>query len=98
MDRLNDAELQAVVAHELGHLLTDGHLTAVATLNGCCTDTDCEVRADAAGARLMQARRISPAAMITMLQKVERYGALSPGCAAAVERRIAVLTAAENAN
>src|SRR5438552_2114525 len=54
IDRLDDRELSAVIAHELGHLLTDGHLQTVASLKGCCVDPDAEVRADAAGVALLR--------------------------------------------
>jgi Zn-dependent protease with chaperone function len=94
MDRLDDAELQAAVAHELGHLLSDGHLQTVASLRGCCVDPDCEVRADAAGAQLLRAQGLSPLAMQRMLRKVERFGSLPPSCAVEIRHRIARLTTA----
>ena len=34
MDQLDDSEIQAAVAHELGHLLGDGRVNAVASLRG----------------------------------------------------------------
>jgi len=93
MDHLDDAELQAAVAHELGHLLSDGHVQAVASLRGCCVDPDREVRADAVGAELLRAQGLSPLAMVSMLEKVEAFGSLPPSCVVAVDRRISVLSA-----
>jgi Zn-dependent protease with chaperone function len=93
MDRLNDQELAAVIAHELGHLLSDGQLQTVASLRGCCVDSDREVRADAAGLALLRAQGISARPMISMLKKVETYGALPPNCRLAMDRRIALLSA-----
>lgn len=92
VDRLDNAELQAAIAHELGHLLSDGHVHAIASLRGCCVDADREVRADAAGAALLQSQGLSPTAMISMLHKVEIYGSLPPKCLVAVEHRIAKLS------
>jgi Zn-dependent protease with chaperone function len=95
MDHLDDQELRAVIAHELGHLLTDGHLQTVACLKGCCVNPDAEVRADAAGVVLLKTQGISADAMARMLAKVERYGSLPASCRSAMERRIALLSAAD---
>jgi predicted Zn-dependent protease len=97
LDHLSDAELQAAVAHELGHLLSDGHLQTVASLNGCCVNPDQEVRADAVGARLLKSEGLQPRAMLSMLKKVKRFGSLSPSCATAVQRRIELLAASTDA-
>jgi Zn-dependent protease with chaperone function len=92
MDHLNDAELSAVIAHELGHLLTDGNLQTVASLKGCCVNPDREVRADAAGVALLRTQGLSADTMIHMLRKVEKYGSLPPNCRLAMEHRIALLS------
>src|SRR5277367_3308231 len=76
MDHLDDAELAAVIAHELGHLLSDGQLQTVASLRGCCVDPDREVRADAAGVALLRARGLTAQPMVSMLKKIEKYGSL----------------------
>jgi predicted Zn-dependent protease len=94
VDHLDDAELQAAVAHELGHLVSDRHLQPVASLRGCCVDSDREVRADTVGAELLRSQGLSPDAMVSMLQKVEKFGSLPPQCVVAVEHRIAILSAA----
>ena len=93
MDRLDDAELTAVIAHELGHLLSDGQLETVASLKGSCFDPDREVRADAAGVALLRARGLTGQPMVSMLKKIEKYGSLPPACRLAMEHRIALLSA-----
>jgi Zn-dependent protease with chaperone function len=91
IDHLDDAELQAAVAHELGHLLSDGHVHTVASLRGCCVDPDREVRADATGAALLQSQGLQSTAMISLLQKVAKYGSLPPACCLAIKHRISIL-------
>ncbi len=91
MNHLDDAEIQAAIAHELGHLVSDRHVQPVASLRGCCVDPDQEVRADAVGTELLIAQGLSPSAMISMLRKVQRFGSLSPACVAAVDHRIEML-------
>jgi len=93
MDHLDDAELAAVIAHELGHLLSDGQLQTVASLRGCCVDPDREVRADAAGLALLRGQGLSAKPMISMLEKIEEYGSLPSACRLAMDRRIALLSA-----
>jgi Zn-dependent protease with chaperone function len=93
MDHLDDTELQAAVAHELGHLLSDGHVQTVASLRGCCVDPDREVRADAVGVELLRAQGLSPIVMTTMLKKVEIYGSLPPQCLIAIDHRITAISA-----
>lgn len=92
MDLLNDQELAAAIAHEMGHLLNDGHLHAVASLRGCCVSPDAEVRADATGMELLRIRRISANAMVTMLQKVRASLPASSSCQQAIATRIEALS------
>jgi Zn-dependent protease with chaperone function len=92
---LDDDELAAVIAHELGHLLSDGQLQTVASLKGCCVDPDREVRADAAGLALLHTQGLSARPMVSMLKKIEEYGSLPPACHLAMDRRIALLSANE---
>jgi Zn-dependent protease with chaperone function len=91
MARLNDEELTAAIAHELGHLLSDGQLQTVASLKGCCVDPDREVRADAAGVALLGAEGLSAAPMIRMLQKVKNDPSLPTNCRAGIEHRLSIL-------
>jgi Zn-dependent protease with chaperone function len=95
MDHLDNQELSAVIAHELGHLLSDGHLQTVASLKGCSVDPDAEVRADAVGVALLKTRGISADAMARMLAKVERYGALTTSCRLEIDHRISLLSASK---
>jgi predicted Zn-dependent protease len=67
-DLLDDDELAASLAHEIGHLADGGHLgTAPATLAGTSTDDERERGADRTGCRLLASRGRSPAAMPRML-------------------------------
>ena len=91
MDHLNDDELAAVIAHELGHLLSDGQLQTVASLRGCCVDPDREVRADATGLALLRAQGLSAGPMVSMLRMIEKYGSLPPACRLAMDHRITLL-------
>jgi len=91
VERLDDAEIAAAIAHELGHLLLDGHAQTVVSLRGCGTGADVESRADLAGVALLTNCHISPDAMSRMLRKVLAAGKLSPRTRAAIERRIEVL-------
>jgi predicted Zn-dependent protease len=91
MDRLNDADLSAVVAHELGHLIDNGAVHAPCCLSGSASDADVEVRADAYGTDVLKKCGIPPEAMIRMLQKFKATGALPPATQSAIDRRIALL-------
>ena len=92
VDRLSDRELAAAIAHEMGHLLNDGHLYTVVSLRGCCVSPDAEARADAIGVRLLASRGIGRDAMTSMLNKVRASPDLPPSCGEAIGRRIELLT------
>ena len=92
VDLLNDQELAAAVAHEMGHLLHDGHLHTVVSLRGCCVSPDVEARADAIGVRLLAGRGIGPGAMVSMLTKVCSTLDTSPTCQQRIAERIKLLT------
>ena len=89
---LDDDELAAAVAHELGHLLADGHLRTVAALGGARlagpSAADVESRADAAGCGLLSAAGYAPAAMPRMLQKVAGAPGTSGATRASLKNRI----------
>jgi Zn-dependent protease with chaperone function len=96
VDRLDDDELLAAIAHELGHLVDGGHLTTGVSLRGCergGTCVDDEERADAIGVALLQARCVTGRAMASMLAKVARSQDPASPCARALARRIDVLEA-----
>jgi predicted Zn-dependent protease len=91
VDRLDDQELAAALAHELGHLLDGGHLPGHHALDG--GSGDAERRADRLGCRLLLRHGIPASAMPRMLAKVAaathdpsgalaaRIAAASAGCA-----------------
>jgi hypothetical protein len=103
MERLDDAELSAAIAHELGHLLDSGTLQIIDENShggdraippqDSRRDADREVRADAAGLQLLLADGIPPRAMLSMLRKVELYGELTSPGKLAFERRLKLLSA-----
>ena len=69
--QLTDDELAAALAHELGHLLADGHLHPPASLHGeTVGQADVEARADATGQQLLLAAGLPPDAMPRMLHKL----------------------------
>jgi len=98
VDLLNDQELAAAIAHEMGHLLNDGHLHAVASLRGCCVSPDAEARADATGMELLRSRGISANAMVTMLQKVRASLPAPSSCQHAITARIELLSSPADVN
>ena len=95
IDRVNDAELAAAAAHELGHLLGDGVVRPVVSLRGCKDDLDVEARADAIGVEVLEQQGIAAEAMESMLVKVRDFG--PPDCAQGIARRIARLAARRTA-
>jgi len=92
IDSLDDDELAAAIAHELGHLLSDGQLQSVASLRGFGVDPDREAKADAAGIGLLQACGLPTEAMVRMLEKVKASPLVPPGCRKALQRRIELLS------
>ncbi len=69
VDRLDDEELAAALAHELGHLLDGGHLDdAPRALAGGTADL--ERRADRIGCDVLRRHGVGAAAMPRMLAKV----------------------------
>ncbi len=92
MDLLDDEELSAAIAHELAHLINDGHLHAVMSLRGCCETPEAEARADATGVELLRERGLDPRAMSRMLGKVKVTAELTPACRNAIGHRIELLS------
>jgi Zn-dependent protease with chaperone function len=82
---LNDDELTAAVAHELGHLQARDH--QLASLRGPAAD-DVEARADALGCEIMKSRGISPEVLARALAKVRDAYDTPAQCRDALTRRI----------
>lgn len=96
---LDDEELTAAIAHEVGHLMSDGHFRSAASLGGrpaarpAIAGRDIESRADAAGVELLRRRGLAPQSMQRMLVKVRSSSPhLSREQAGAIDRRIEMLT------
>lgn len=90
---LSDEELAAAVAHEMGHLVGDGHVCAVAALDGQANDHahDHERQADAVGCRLMSQCGLPTVAMSRMLQKVHDAQSTRSPLRAHLQARIGAL-------
>jgi Zn-dependent protease with chaperone function len=82
---LDDDELTAAVAHELGHLQACDH--QVASLRGPAAD-DVEARADALGCEIMKAQGYSPRVLARALSKVRDAYDTPAQCRDALTRRI----------
>ena len=100
IDLMQDDELAAAIAHELGHLLADGHVHSVTSLRGCDHEENLETehRADLIGAQLLRKSSISPAAMTRMLQKVRDQQDVSTACRRAIATRVELLVNAPPAS
>ena len=92
VELLSDQELAAAIAHEMGHLLNDGHLYTVVSLRGCCVSPDAEARADSIGVRLLAGHGIGRDAMTSMLNKVRSSPGVPTSCQQGIGRRIELLT------
>jgi Zn-dependent protease with chaperone function len=90
-DRLTDPELAAAIAHELGHLLSDGEVRAVCSLSGMGASLDVEARADSLGTDLLRSCAIPPERMMDMLNKVAGSGSISPDTRLAIAHRVQLL-------
>jgi predicted Zn-dependent protease len=98
-DLLDDDELAAAVAHELGHLLAGGELPGYpAALAGAGESSGPEERADGLGCTLLSARGIDSGAMVRMLRKIDRTYTDGPDArgpfADRADRAVAACTAA----
>lgn len=92
LDMLDDHELAAAIAHEMGHLVGSSHLHAPATLMGRANSVaDLEARADRIGAEMLRSAGLPSAAMSSMLQKVAASSRASDECRRALYRRIQLL-------
>ena len=91
MDRMNDDELEAAMAHEIGHLLDHGNLRTTWSLNNPSDELNTESRADIIGSRLLQQMGLGIDTMIRMLEKVTLDENLSKSSRERLKHRIAIL-------
>lgn len=85
---LRDEELAAVIAHEMGHMIADGHFAGEFDLNGCCRDPDAEQTADAIGTRLLESACVQRSAMVSMLTKLRAVQPPDSVCSRELAHRI----------
>ena len=95
VDLLDDDELAAALAHEIGHLLDGGHIAgAPAALSGAQGAPGSEGRADVLACRILAARGERPEALPRMLRAVAAH----LGDAADGPDPVAMLRRAEDAD
>lgn len=92
MELADDEELIAAIAHEVGHLLAEGHLPRPAALAGCEPDQDLETQADLVAHQLLQANDLQSDALPRLLEKIAALPRTSPRCREDLNRRVARLT------
>lgn len=97
VDLLDDQELAAALAHEMGHLLGDGSARPLVRLSGG-VDADAnlmvEANADRLGADFLRRQHLPAQAMPRMLAKVARATGMDGSCRDALRRRIELLRSA----
>ena len=91
VELLDENELAAAIAHELGHLVEAAPVPPPAALRGHSHGPDVESRADAAGCSLLASAGYPPDAMARMLSKVARTHGMTAACRARLEKRVALL-------
>ena len=92
VNRLDEDELAAAIAHELGHLLGDRVPGGPSALRGGGGADDAEVRADLFATQLLARTGFAPEAMARTLTKVMRAPGQTGPCRARLAKRIALLT------
>ncbi len=92
VDLLDQQELAAALAHEIGHLIADHALNPPTSLHGSTGGDASELAADATGAALLANQGIKRSFMISMLRKVSCSPSISPGCRKSMQERIAILS------
>jgi len=80
MEAADNDEVAAAMAHELGHLISDGHLQGPAALHRKNENPDVEARADDVGCRVLQMEGVPPRAMMRMLELVADRTCPGPCC------------------
>ena len=92
VDMLDDSELAAAIAHELGHLSGERRRgSPVAALHGKPDLLEAEASADWAGVQLLLRSGLPPSAMASMLAKVAASPAVPPESRVDLVRRAALL-------
>lgn len=91
LDLLDDDELAAALAHEVGHLISDGHIRFVAALVGTASHHESEAAADELGIRLLADGGRNPGAMTRMLEKVRVSQRPDQPASRALDRRLQLL-------
>lgn len=86
---LNEDELGAAIAHEIGHVLAEDPHVAARALGGPAQDA--EMRADAIACDILNASGMSPELMIDVLRKMRRDGEQDAQTRDALARRMACL-------
>ena len=89
VDLLDQQELAAALAHEMGHLIADHTANPPSSLHGVSTGTAAEITADAIALKLLQNQGITRDVMLSMLRKVSRC---NPTCRTAIQQRIDILS------
>jgi predicted Zn-dependent protease len=91
-ERLDEDELAAAIAHELGHVLGGRGPAAASALGGeSGVPDDVEARADLCATRLLARAGYPSDAMARTLAKVRQSPGITPACRARLARRIARL-------
>lgn len=91
--QLPNDELTAAVAHELGHLIDDGHVSPPVMLTGSNRGTnDIEIRADAIGVRLLDRAGHDRAALPRLLSRLTAQPGLSDHARERIHHRIHLLS------
>jgi Zn-dependent protease with chaperone function len=85
---LDDEELTAAIAHELGHLVMERRGASVNTLQGSAAAPCAEAQADDAGVELLRRVGAPPRAMKAMLEKVAATARLHPADRQSLAARI----------
>lgn len=89
---LNDDELTAAIAHEMGHMAADGHLPGHFDLNGASRDLSGEYLADEIGCQILTAAGLPRSAMASMLQKINAAPATPASQRPEIAQRLARLS------
>ena len=92
VDLLDQQELAAALAHEMGHLIADRALNPPTSLHGSTGGDASEIAADATGVDLLANQGIERDVMISMLRKVSCSATVNPACRKAMQERIAILS------